>query len=202
MSWKRNSRVGLLALGLLCGAYSQQIAKSGDAGAASAAKPAKDIYIIGAEDVLTVNVWHEPEMSRDVPVRPDGNISIPLVGEFQAAGLSASQLEGAIKGKLQALVQNPQVTVIVKEVRSQKFSIMGEVNRPGTYPLSGNTSVLEAIATAGGLRDFAKTKKMYILRRTPDGTTKQVKVNYKELLNGKIDGDTMSLQPRDTVVVP
>jgi polysaccharide export outer membrane protein len=201
MSWKRNSTVALLALGLVCGAYSQQ-AKSGDAGTASAPKPANDSYIIGADDVLTINVWHEPEMSRDVPVRPDGKISLPLAGEFQAAGLTAPQLEDAMKGKLQTLVQNPQITVILKEVRSHKFSIMGEVNRPGTYPLSGKTTVLEAIATAGGLRDFAKTKKMYILRRMPDGTTKQVKVNYKELLNGKIDEDTMSLQARDTVVVP
>jgi polysaccharide export outer membrane protein len=201
MSWKHKSTVALFALGLVCAAYSQQ-AKSGDAGTASAPKPANDSYIIGADDVLTINVWHEPEMSRDVPVRPDGKISLPLGGEFQAAGLTASQLEDAMKGKLQTLVQNPQITVILKEVRSHKFSIMGEVNRPGTYPLSGKTTVLEAIATAGGLRDFAKTKKMYILRRMPDGTTKQVKVNYKELLNGKIDEDTMSLQARDTVVVP
>jgi polysaccharide export outer membrane protein len=159
-------------------------------------------YQIGTEDVLAINVWHETEMSRAVPVRPDGKISLPLAGEFQAAGLTPAQLEDAIRTKLQALMQNPQVTVMVQEVRSQRFSIMGEVNKPGAYPLNGRMTVLEAIAAAGGLRDFAKTKKMYILRRTPDGATARVKVDYKGMVEGKVDDPAMTLQARDTIVVP
>jgi polysaccharide biosynthesis/export protein len=169
---------------------------------AAAKSTADAAYLIGTEDILAINVWHEAEMSRAVPVRPDGKISLPLAGEFQAAGLTPPQLEEAIRTKLQSLMQNPQVTVMVQEVRSQRFSIMGEVNRPGAYPLNGKMSVLEAIAAAGGLRDFAKTKKMYILRRANDGSTARVKVDYKGLVEGKVDDPAMTLQPRDTVVVP
>jgi polysaccharide export outer membrane protein len=177
-------------------------AQANSASTAAAMEATDPAYKIGTEDVLAVNVWHETEMSRAVPVRPDGKISLPLAGEFQAAGLTPAQLEEAIRTKLQTLMQNPQVTVMVQEVRSQKFSIMGEVNRPGAYPLNGRMTVLEAIAAAGGLRDFAKTKKMYILRRTPDGATTRVKVDYKGMVEGKVDDPAMTLQARDTIVVP
>lgn len=171
---------------------------------AAAAAPAKTgpagSYVIGVEDVISVNVWHEPEISRVIPVRPDGKIALPLAGEFDVAGKTAKQLEADITKKLETLIQNPQVTVIVQDVKSQKFSIMGEVNRPGAYPLDKNMTVLEAIAAAGGLKDFANTKKMYILRREDKGTTR-IKINYKDLLEGKDDKAAM-LQARDTVVVP
>lgn len=197
--------IAILALASLVAGFAQTPAngKAAPAPATSAAKSTSDpAYQIGTEDVLAINVWHETEMSRAVPVRPDGKISLPLAGEFQAAGQTPAQLEEAIRTKLQTLMQNPQVTVMVQEVRSQRFSIMGEVNRPGAYPLNGKMSVLEAIAAAGGLRDFAKTKKMYILRRTSDGSTTRVKVDYKGLVEGKVDDPAMTLQPRDTVVVP
>ena len=200
---KRNHLIiGMLVLANLVAGFAQTPAND-KAAPAPTSKPAADAgYLIGTEDVLAINVWHEAEMSRAVPVRPDGKISLPLAGEFQAAGLTPGQLEDAIRTKLQTLMQNPQVTVMVQEVRSQRFSIMGEVNRPGAYPLNGKMSVLEAIAAAGGLRDFAKTKKMYILRRTSDGSTTRVKVDYKGLVEGKVDDPAMTLQPRDTVVVP
>lgn len=201
---KRNHLIiAMLVLASALAGSAQSADKEKTATPAPSAKSTTDpSYLIGTEDILAINVWHEAEMSRAVPVRPDGKISLPLAGEFQAAGLTPAQLEEAIRTKLQTLMQNPQVTVMVQEVRSQRFSIMGEVNRPGAYPLNGKMSVLEAIAAAGGLRDFAKTKKMYILRRASDGSTTRVKVDYKGLVEGKVDDPAMTLQPRDTVVVP
>jgi polysaccharide export outer membrane protein len=200
---KRNHlMIAMLVLASALTGFAQAPNKETTAAPAPAKSTADAAYLIGTEDILAINVWHEAEMSRAVPVRPDGKISLPLAGEFQAAGLTPPQLEEAIRTKLQSLMQNPQVTVMVQEVRSQRFSIMGEVNRPGAYPLNGKMSVLEAIAAAGGLRDFAKTKKMYILRRANDGSTARVKVDYKGLVEGKVDDPAMTLQPRDTVVVP
>jgi polysaccharide export outer membrane protein len=158
-------------------------------------------FVIGPEDILDINVWREPEMSRTVPVRPDGKISLPLLGEFEAAGSTAKQLEAKLVAKLDAIVTNPQVTVIVRDIRSQKYSIMGEVGRPGSYPLSGQMTVLDAVAAAGGLKDFANPKKMYILRRLPNGNSQRIPVNYKAILNGD-DGQNVMLQLRDTIVVP
>jgi polysaccharide biosynthesis/export protein len=160
-----------------------------------------DDFVIGTEDILAINVWREPEMSRVVPVRPDGKISLPLMGEFMAAGSTAKQLEGSISKKLETIVTNPQVTVIVQEIRSQKYSIMGEVNRPGSFPLTPQMTLLDAVAVAGGLRDFANPKKMYILRRGQNNTATKIPVNYKEILNGAA-GKNIMLQARDTIVVP
>jgi polysaccharide export outer membrane protein len=199
---RKHLMIGMLVLASALTGFAQAPAKEKTAAPATATSTADAAYLIGTEDILAINVWHEAEMSRAVPVRPDGKISLPLAGEFQAAGQTPAQLEEAIRTKLQSLMQNPQVTVMVQEVRSQRFSIMGEVNRPGAYPLNGKMSVLEAIAAAGGLRDFAKTKKMYILRRASDGSTTRVKVDYKGLVEGKVDDPAMTLQPRDTVVVP
>jgi polysaccharide biosynthesis/export protein len=170
--------------------------KSAPAATAPAATNADSAYVIGAEDVLTVNVWHEPEMSRQLTVRPDGKISLPLAGEFQAAGVTASELENSIAKKLASLIQNPQVTVIVQDIKSQRFNIMGEVNRPGTYPLQSDMTIIDAVAVAGGLRDFAKPKKMYVLR----GNSK-LPVNYKDVIGGKLEAN-LKLQSKDTVVVP
>lgn len=175
------------------------LAVAQSANTASAAS--SDSYVIGTEDVVSVNVWKEPEVSRSVPVRPDGRIALPLGGEFQAAGLTARQLEENIAKKLQSIIQNPQVTVIVQEIKSKKFNVMGEVNRPGSYPLQGETTVIDAVALAGGLRDFAKPKKMYILRQGADGKTTRIPINYKDVIAGKVE-DTVKLQAKDTVVVP
>ena len=171
-------------------------AKPAPTAAAPGATAVDSAYVIGAEDVLTVNVWHEPEMSRQLTVRPDGKISLPLAGEFQAAGVTASDLENSIAKKLASLIQNPQVTVIVQDIKSQRFNIMGEVNRPGTYPLQSDMTIIDAVAVAGGLRDFAKPKKMYVLR----GSSK-IPVNYKEVIGGKLEAN-LKLQSKDTVVVP
>lgn len=159
-------------------------------------------YIIGAEDVLMVNVWREPEMSREVPVRPDGKISLPLLGEFMAAGKTPVELQNDLKKKLETVVTNPEVTVIVKDIRSQKFSILGEVSKPGSYPLTKPMSVLDAIAMAGGFKDFANPKKMYILRRTADGGSQRIPFDYNRMLKGDNRQRIIELESRDTIVVP
>ncbi|HUS18112.1 MAG TPA: polysaccharide biosynthesis/export family protein [Terriglobales bacterium] len=170
-----------------------------------AAKPLPKVdpdYVIGVEDVLAINVWREPEMSRSVSVRPDGKITLPLLGEFDADGKTPTQLEAGILKKLQTLVTNPEVSVIVHEIRSQKFNIVGEVNKPGTYALSSSMTVLDAIALAGGFRDFAKPKKMYILRRSRDGVSSRIPVNYNKIIKGESLEQNVRLETRDTLVIP
>jgi polysaccharide biosynthesis/export protein len=159
-------------------------------------------YTIGADDLLAVNVWREPEISRNVLVRPDGKISLPLVGDLRAGGRTPVQLQDDIKGQLLNYLSNPEVTVIVQEARSQKFNILGEVEHPGSYPLSRSMTVLDAIAVAGGLRDFAKTRKIYVLRMKADGSRTRLPFNYKEVIKGQSLPQNVQLQPRDTVVVP
>ena len=159
-------------------------------------------YIIGDDDVLAINVWKEPEVSRTVPVRSDGKISLPLAGEVQASGQTPLQLEKLLAAKLQSFISEPEVTVIVTEIKSQKFNILGQVARPGTYPLTNASTVLDAIAIAGGFRDFAKQKSIYVLRQNSDGTQSRLPFNYKDVIKGKNSAQNIKLQPRDTIVVP
>lgn len=161
-----------------------------------------DNYIIGDDDVLAINVWKEPEVSRTVPVRSDGKISVPLAGEVQASGETPRQLEKELATKLQSFISEPEVTVIVTEVKSQKFNILGMVTKPGSYPLTNSSTALDAIATAGGFRDFAKQKSIYILRQNPGGGQSRLLFNYKDVIKGKNSAQNIKLQPRDTVVVP
>ncbi len=161
-----------------------------------------DKFLIGNDDVLAINVWKETELSRSVPVRSDGKISLPLVGEVQASGETPRQLEQAIALKLKNYISDPEVTVIVQQINSQKFNILGQVVRPGSYPLTNSITVLDAIAVAGGFRDFAKKKSIYILRQNPDGAQSRITFNYKDVINGKTAEQNVKLQPRDTVVVP
>lgn len=159
-------------------------------------------YVIGVEDSLMINVWHEPEISKAVTVRPDGKISLPLLGDIEADGKTPKQLQVDLHKRLEALLKSPEVTVIVQEARSQKFNILGEVNHPGVFPLTQPITVLDAIALGGGFRDFAKTKKMYILRRHKDGTTTKIPVNYNDLIKGTVSDKNFEIQARDTIVVP
>lgn len=172
-----------------------------DASAAATGTSANDPdYVIGVEDVVGINVWREPEMSRSMSVRPDGKIALPLIGEIQAEGKTPKQLQAELSKKLDALMKNPDVTVFVQEIRSQKFNILGEVARPGMYPLSKPMTVLDAIAVAGGFKDFAKPKKMYILRKGKDGASARIPVNYNNLIKGT--DKNVELESRDTIVVP
>jgi len=163
---------------------------------------AADEYVIGSEDLLVVNVWKEPEISRSVLVRPDGKISLPLIGDLRANGRTTDQLRDDIKQQLRGYLSDPEVTVIVQEARSRKFNILGEVEHPGSYALSKSMTVLDAIAIAGGFRDFAKTTKIFILRANPDGSHTRISFNYKEAIRGTKLDQNPELRPRDTIVVP
>src|SRR6266849_6324926 len=161
-----------------------------------------DSYVIGENDVLAINVWKEAEVSRSVTVRSDGKISLPLVGELQAGGQTPRQLEQEISKRLQSYISEPEVTVIVTESKSQRINILGMVSRPGTYMLTGSATVLDAIAMAGGFKDFAKKKSIYVLRAGPDGTQKRISFNYNEVIKGVNPEQNIKLMPRDTLVVP
>jgi polysaccharide export outer membrane protein len=160
------------------------------------------MYKIGVDDILTISVWHEPDLSRTVPVRPDGRISLPLVGEVQAAGNTATALEDQLKTALAKFVKDPELTVMVAEIRSQRVNVIGEVSHPGTFPLTQSTGVLDALAWAGGLREFAKKNKIYVLRTYADGRRVRMNYDYKSVLQGKKGAQDIMLQANDTVVVP
>jgi len=159
-------------------------------------------YVIGENDVLDIDVWKEKEISRAIPVRPDGKISLPLIGEIQASGMTPLQLQDDIAQRLKSFLANPAVTVIVTDPRSRHFNIMGQVAKPGTYPLSQSTTVLDAISAAGGFRDFAKETKIYVLRTMPGGNQERLPFNYKDAIKGKKPENNVVLKPGDTVVVP
>jgi polysaccharide biosynthesis/export protein len=163
---------------------------------------AAEAYLIGAEDILAINIWHEPEISRAVPVRPDGKISLPLVGDVQASGLTPDQLQASLTDGLRKYLSNPEVTVIVQEAKSHRFNIVGEVTKPGSYVLGDSLTVLDAIALAGGFREFAHEKKIYVLRTQSDGSKRRISFNYKQVIKGFNVSQNIVLQSRDTVVVP
>jgi polysaccharide export outer membrane protein len=175
---------------------------SQNADASTASKPHDDSFVIGNDDVLAINVWKEPDISRSIPVRSDGKISLPLVGEVQAAGRTPLKLEVEIAGRLKNYISEPEVTVIVQQINSQKFNILGQVNHPGTFVISNSLTVLDALALAGGFRDFAKQKSIYVLRQNADGTQTRLPFNYKEVIKGQNPAQNIRLQPRDTIVVP
>jgi polysaccharide export outer membrane protein len=166
-------------------------------------KPATDDpnYVIGPQDVLDISVWKEPELTRPVPVRPDGKISMPLLNDVQAAGRTPLQLAADITAGLKKFVTDPQVTVIVTTINSQRVFILGEVTRAGAYPLLPNMTVLQALSSAGGFTQYANLKKIYLLR-VEEG--KQVKhpFNYKDVLSGKAADQNIFVKAGDTIVVP
>jgi len=159
-------------------------------------------FIIGNDDVLAVNVWKEAELSQSVQVRSDGKISLPLVHDVQAAGKTPLQLEQDIAFKLRAYITEPDVTVIVTKINSQKFNILGKVTKPGEYPLNAVTTVLDGIAMAGGFQDFAREKSIYILRQRPGGGQIRIPFNYKDVIKGKNPDQNIKLEPHDTIFVP
>ena len=179
-------------------------AASGDAQQAPAPpKSATDDadYVIGADDLLDISVWKEPDISRRVPVRSDGKISIPLLNDLQAAGLTPMQLQAQVTEKLRKFLTEPQVTVTVMATNSRRVYIMGEVGRPGPIALLANMTVLQAITTAGGLSQFANGGKIRILR-TEGGKQVVFSFNYKEVLSGRNPEQNITLKPGDSIVVP
>ena len=192
-----------LGIGLLLVAgnlAAQETAKSATAAAQPAAAATTDAgYKIGPQDVLRIDVWKEAEISRSVPVRPDGKISLPLLNDVQAAGYTPMELANLISEGLKKYITNPQVTVSVSEINSRRVYVTGEVTKPGAYPLLPNMTALQLLTSAGGFTQFARMKNIYVLR-TEGG--KQVKhpFNYKDVVNGK--SDDVALQVGDTIVVP
>lgn len=158
-------------------------------------------YKIGPQDVVRIDVWKEPDISRTIPVRPDGKVSLPLLNDVQAAGLTAMQLAGSLRESLSKYLTSPQVTVTVTEINSRRVYITGEVTHAGALPLLPNMTVLQALSSAGGFTQFAKLKNIYVLR-TENG--KQVKhpFNYKEVVKGNLAEQNILLQPGDVIVVP
>jgi polysaccharide export outer membrane protein len=169
------------------------------AGADGAAVP--PAYVIGAEDVLGVLVWREPEMSGDVTVRPDGIITLPLIGEMVAAGLQPGALRDQIQSAAARYLTDAKVMVVVRQVHSRKVFITGEVTTPGAYPLAGPRNVMQLIALAGGLTEFADANNITIMR-TENGRQRSFKFHYKDVARGKALAENLLLQPGDTVVVP
>jgi polysaccharide export outer membrane protein len=169
--------------------------------ASTEGKAHDDSFVIGNNDVLSINVWKEPDISRSIPVRSDGKISLPLVGEVQATGRTPLQLEHEITSKLRTYIDEPEVTVMVQQINSEKFNILGQVIKPGAYSLTSGVTVLDAIATAGGFRDFAKKKSIYVLRQNAGGDTR-IAFNYNDVIKGKHPEQNIKLEPRDTIIVP
>ncbi len=157
-------------------------------------------YRIGSEDALQVTVWKEPTLSGAFPVRPDGMISLALIGDIQAAGKTPEELAAAIQDKLKKYIQDPLATVVVTAANSQKIFILGEVIHVGQVPLTQNLTILQAVAASGGLTPYANAKKMYILRTT-DGKQIKIPVDYRKALKGE-GVPPPALMPGDTIVVP
>ncbi len=190
------------------GSTAQEGSKGGDSKSGDSNKDKSDTsdlgapvdpntFILGPEDVIQIRVWREPDVSGEYAIRPDGKVTMPLIGEVSAAGMTPKQLTAHVAEKLAKFINSPEVFVIVREVRSKKYLVSGEVNRPGSYPLVTPTTVVEAIVNAGGFRDFANRKKIVIMRGK-----ERIKFNYVDVIKGKGDGLAMKVEPGDHIFVP
>jgi polysaccharide export outer membrane protein len=158
-------------------------------------------YVIGPQDVLAVVFWREKDLSAEVVVRPDGRITLPLLNDVQAAGLTPDELRERVQQAASRFVETPNATVVVKEIHSRKVFVTGKVARAGTYPLMGPTTILQMLATAGGLMDFAKSDRIVVMR-TEQGKTQTFKFNYKDVMKSKNLEQNIELKPGDTILVP
>jgi polysaccharide export outer membrane protein len=202
----------MIVVGLAVGAVFGQDSKAQDAkakpgpppcttGCGQAAPPSNSPdYIIGSEDTLHVSVWKEPDLTATLPVRPDGKISLPLLNDVQASGLTPMQLAADLTNRLKKYVSDPQVTVVVTQMNSQKVFLLGEVLHTGPIPLSPNMTVLQVLSAAG-FSQFANTKGIYVLR-TENGKQDKLPFNYKAVVKGEHMEQNILLKPGDTVVVP
>jgi polysaccharide export outer membrane protein len=186
--------------------HAQESASSGQpasVAAPTASKPATEDpnYIIGAQDVLDVSVWKEPDFTRTIPVRPDGKISLPLLNDIKASGLTPTQLAAEVTKSLNKFVTSPQVTVIVTQINSQRIYLLGEVARPGAYTMIPGMTILQALSNAGGFSQYANSKKIYVLREE-NGKQQKFAFNYKEVIVGKRTEQNIKLKAADTIVIP
>jgi len=187
-------------------AMAANAAASAPATAAAAVVPVRPAtptgYVIGVDDVLSILFWREKDLSApEITVRPDGKVTLPLLNDFQAAGLTPEQLRDMVLDAARKYIEDPNPTVIVKEIKSRKVFITGQVEKPGPYPLNGTVTVLQLIATAGGLRDFADGKNISVIR-VREGKQSVFEFNYQDLLKKRYLSQNIELAPGDTVVVP
>ena len=157
-------------------------------------------YVIGPQDVLHIAVWKEADLTATLPVRPDGKISLPLLNDVQASGLTPKQLADSVTEKLKKYIADPRVTVVVTEINSKRIFLVGEVLHSGAAPMLPNMTVLQALSSAG-ISQFANTKRIYVLR-TENGKQQKLPVNYRKLVKGEQIEQNYLLQPGDTIVVP
>ena len=160
-----------------------------------------DQYVIGPEDILYIHVWREDALSRTVPVRMDGNISLPIIQEIKAAGLTPLQLKESLTNRLKEFIESPNVSVTVTEANSFKVYVTGQVRTPGVYRLRSETTILQIIPMAGGFAEWADQKKILIIRKE-DGKEKRITVNYKKIMKGGDPGSNVVLKAGDTIIVP
>jgi polysaccharide export outer membrane protein len=158
-------------------------------------------YVIGSDDILSVVFWRDKDMSADVTVRPDGKISLPLLNEVTAAGLTPEQLRQKLTEAAGKLIEDPNITIVVKEIRSRNVFITGNVTKPAMYPLIGQMTVLQLIAVAGGLQEYADSKNIKVIR-TENGRQEYHTFNYKDVVSEKHTAQNIALKPGDTVYVP
>ena len=158
-------------------------------------------YTIGPDDILSIVFWRDKDMSADVVVRPDGRITLPLISDVQAGGLTPELLRDRIREQATKFVEDPSVTVVVKQINSRRVYVTGMVGKPGAYPISNPTTVLQLLSMAGGVNEFANAKKIMVMRNE-NGQQKAYKFNYKDVVKGQNLKQNILLQPGDTVVVP
>jgi polysaccharide export outer membrane protein len=201
---KRTWKVAMATLLLSGGMALAQDATTAPPATVSASDTAASVsspdYVIGPEDVLHVAVWKESDLTATLPVRPDGKISLPLLNDVQAAGLTPMQLADSLTEKLKKYVASPRVTVVVSQINSKRIYLVGEVGHTGAVPMLPNMTVLQALSSAG-MTQFANTKKIYVMR-TQNGKQVKLPVNYKKLVKGEQMEQNYLLQPGDTVVIP
>jgi polysaccharide export outer membrane protein len=199
MAVKPSWRPAIAILGVLALHSAGEVHARAQAPAGSVPLPSD--YVIGPEDVLAIVVWRENDLSSEVVVRPDGKISLPLLNDVHAAGLTPEQLRLQLTEAAGKLVEEPSVTVVVKAVNSRKVFVTGQVNKPGVYPLAAPTNVLQLIAASGGLLEYADAKNIRVMR-TENGKAVSFRFNYKDVANGKNLRQNIELKPGDTVIVP
>jgi polysaccharide export outer membrane protein len=171
------------------------------AGVAGQSAQTDPSYVIGAQDVLDISVWKDQELTRTVPVRPDGKISLPLLNDIQAAGLTPNDLKNQITESLKKFMTDPIVTVIVSQINSQRVYVTGEVAHAGAMPLLPQMTILQALSSSGGFTQFANVKKIYMFRMV-NGKQVNFPFNYKDVIHGKNTNENVVLKPGDTIVVP
>lgn len=198
---RSNSRQVFVVVLAVLSSVSGVFAQSGAGARPGASAVPPPGYVIGPEDVLGILFWRDQEMSGDVTVRPDGMITLPLMGDMKAAGLTPDALKQQIQQAAAKYINDANVTIVVRQINSRKVFITGQVSTPGAYPLTGPRTVMQLIALAGGLTEYADVKNISIMREE-QGRTRSFKFNYKDVSRGKNLQQNIALQPGDTVVVP